>query len=295
MRRYSASGALLQDTTSVTTAPAAAIDAGLDVAAAPDGGHAVAWSAQSTAAGPRQILVQRFSANGAAVGSAPTVANETQGDQAQPRIVPLADGSLVLTWLQTQGDAALGGLSFTITTRPFSGLTAPLAAARGVAASAAAATFPFAAAPLADGRVGLAWGQPASTSSSSPQARWQIVDAQGNPESVIGGITVLQIDSVAIARADRGFTAFFQTVIGERRGTTASINSIAVNNDAVAAATVLTQEVDRTLNLVVSPTLGIFTGPAAPGFAVAGGSDGRYVLTYASATANGADVIALGK
>ena len=295
-RRYGADGTLLQDTTLVNPEPVQSIDAGLDVAATADSGYVVAWSARSSLAGPRQVLMQRFSAGGAAAGGPATATAPTAADQTQPRVVPLADGTVVLAWLQDAGGGATGAPSFAIHTRPFSSASAPLEAERQVAASVGSAAFPFAAAPVDDDHIGLVWAQPSSVTNTEPiQARWQILDAEGDLESPVGGITVGPlIDSVAIAPAGRGFTAFVQVVNGNPRGTAANIGSIAVDNDGAAAATALAPVVDRSLNSV-APLTGTTTGPAGPAFSVSGGSDGRYVLAYESATATGAEVDALGK
>lgn len=290
-QRYGADGGVVQGTTLVNPDPAQSIDAGLDVAATADGGYAVAWAARSSLAGPRQVLMQRFTAGGAAAGGLATATAVTAADQTQPRVVPLADGSVVLAWLQ-----AASASSFAIHTRPFSSASVPLEAEREVAASTASAAFPFAAAPLDGDHFGLVWAQPSSATNTAPiQARWQILDAEGNLESPAGGVTVgPQIDSVGIAPAGRGFTALVQVVNGNPRGTTANIGSIAVDNDGETAATALASVVERSLNSV-APLTGNTTGPAGPAFAVAGGPDGRYVLAYESATAAGAEVDALGK
>lgn len=294
-KRFGADGALLQDTTLVNPDPVQSIDAGLDVAATGDGGYAVAWAARSSLAGPRQVLMQRFTASGAAAGGLATATAATAADQTQPRVVPLPDGSVVLAWLQDAGDAA-GASRFAIFTRPFGSTSSPLEAERQVAATAASAAFPFAAAPLDNDHVGLVWAQPSSATNTAPlQARWQILDAEGNLESPAGGVTVgPQIDSVAIAPAGRGFTVLVQVLNGNPRGTTANIGSIAVDNDGEAAASAVATVVDRSLNSV-APLTGNTTGPAGPAFSVAGGPDGRYVLAYESATATGAEVDALGK
>lgn len=290
-QRYGADGALLQGTTLVNPDPAQSIDAGLDVAATADGGYAVAWAARSSLAGPRQVLMQRFASSGAPAGGLATATAVTAADQTQPRVVPLADGPVVLAWLQ-----AASASSFAIHTRPFGSASTPLEAEREVAASAASAAFPFAAAPLDGDHVGLVWAQPSSATDTAPiQARWQVLDAEGNLESPAGGVTVgPQIDSVGIAPAGRGFTALVQVLNGNPRGTSANIGSIAVDNDGETSATALAPVVDRSLNSV-APLTGNTTGPAGPAFSVAGGTDGRYVLAYESATATGAQVDALGK
>ena len=295
-KRFGADGALLQDTTLVNPDPVQSIDAGLDVAATADGGYAVAWAARSSLAGPRQVLMQRFAAGGAAAGAAAPATAVTAADQTQPRVVPLPDGSVVLAWLQDAGGGAAGAANFAIHTRPFSSTSSPLEAERRVEASAASAAFPFAAAPVDEDHVGLVWAQPSSGTNTTPvQVRWQILDAEGNLESPAGGITVgPQIDSVAIAPAGRGFTALVQVLDGNPRGTTANIGSILVDNDGETASAALAPVVERSLNSV-APLTGNTTGPAGPAFSVAGGPDGRYVLAYESATATGAEVDALGK
>lgn len=82
-----------------TAAPAAGVPA---VAALPDGGFFVTWSAYPLAdhwtADGREIYGQRFDAAGQRVGGETRINARTLDNQSAPDVAALADGSLVVTW-----------------------------------------------------------------------------------------------------------------------------------------------------------------------------------------------------
>jgi len=68
------------------------------VSALQDGGFAVAWEYSNDATDSEEIYLQRFDAAGTQLGTAVRVNTGTTGDQGDPAITTLADGSFVVTW-----------------------------------------------------------------------------------------------------------------------------------------------------------------------------------------------------
>lgn len=295
-KRFSSTGAVLQDTSTIDTAPAQSIDAGLDVRATTDGGYAVAWAGgNSLGTGPRQVLMQRFARDGTALGR-PVAVNTGAADQSRPRLVPLGDGSLVATWLQGDGVVGGSGTSYTVSMRRFGADSTPSGLAQQVQASKADRAFNFAATRMAGDRIAMLWSEPASAADASPvQAHWQVVEASGAAMSSVGVLGVAPaIDSLDVAPTESGFAAFVQVVTGTNRGTSAMVVSLMVDGNGVPLGTVPETVVDRLLNSF-GPVSGSVTGPSAYGFSVAGGIDGHYVFAYEAGTSNSAELKALGK
>lgn len=68
------------------------------VSALPNGGFVVVWEYVNDAKESEEIYLQRFKADGTPDGKATQVNTSTKGDQGDPEVVALADGSYVVTW-----------------------------------------------------------------------------------------------------------------------------------------------------------------------------------------------------
>ncbi|MDF2077823.1 hypothetical protein P2Q70_24825 [Pseudomonas mendocina] len=68
------------------------------VSALPNGGFVVVWEYVNDAKESEEIYLQRFKADGTPDGKATQVNTSTKGDQGDPEVVTLADGSYVVTW-----------------------------------------------------------------------------------------------------------------------------------------------------------------------------------------------------
>lgn len=68
------------------------------VSALKNGGFVVVWEYVNDAKESEEIYLQRFKADGTADGKALQVNTSTKGDQGDPEVVTLADGSYVVTW-----------------------------------------------------------------------------------------------------------------------------------------------------------------------------------------------------
>lgn len=294
-KRFSSAGNLVQDTTPVNTSAALTIDAGVAIAGTTDGGYALAWTYQAgTTGAPRQVLLQRYLTDGAAVGSVVTVST-VNGDQTRPRVVPLSNGAVQVAWLQGAGGGASGATSYSVYTRRFTAGAAAAGPERQVQPSTEASEFSFATAALTNDRIALVWAQPTPASTGPQQLRWQILDANGAGLSSAGGRDVGPgINSAEVAPAGTGFTGFVQVITGASRGSTAKISSLAVDANGAAAGALATALDDRGLSSIGAVT-GSMTGPTANGFSVAGRSDGHYVLAYEHANPNGAQLEAFGR
>jgi len=74
------------------------------VSALPSGGFVVAWEYVNDAKESEEIYLQRFKADGTPDGKAIQVNTSTKGDQGDPEVVTLADGSYVVTWTRETHD-----------------------------------------------------------------------------------------------------------------------------------------------------------------------------------------------
>lgn len=289
-RRFSAAGALLQDTRLVHPDVFQAIDPELQVRALPDGGYLVGWAGSHAPAGsPRQALLQRFAADGTFVGDPVTVSADP-GDQSRVQLVPLADGSLLVAWLQASSD----GASHAIRTRRFDAAAQPVGAASELQASSGAGAFDIAATALATGNAAVLWAQPLGAVLVPLEARWQIIDPDGRPVSGMGGIAVaVSIDDLEIAPSQAGFTAFVQVSTPGSFSSSARISALAVDAGGASAGG-FTTVAERTL-FSIDRTAGSQSGPAPIDFAVAGAPDGHSVAVYQAGTAAGSEVRAIGQ
>ncbi|MDP9938313.1 hypothetical protein [Ectopseudomonas alcaliphila] len=74
------------------------------VSALPSGGFVVAWEYVNDAKESEEIYLQRFKADGTLDGKAIQVNTSTKGDQGDPEVITLADGSYVVTWTRETHD-----------------------------------------------------------------------------------------------------------------------------------------------------------------------------------------------
>uniref|UniRef100_A4XQ73 Hemolysin-type calcium-binding region n=1 Tax=Ectopseudomonas mendocina (strain ymp) TaxID=399739 RepID=A4XQ73_ECTM1 len=74
------------------------------VSALPNGGFVVVWEYVNDAKESEEIYLQRFKADGTPDGKAIQVNTSTKGDQGDPEVVTLADGSYVVTWTRETHD-----------------------------------------------------------------------------------------------------------------------------------------------------------------------------------------------
>lgn len=78
------------------------------VSALQNGGFVVAWEYVNDAKESNEIYLQRFKADGSPDGKATQVNTSTKGDQGDPEVVTLADGSYVVTWTrETDNDVKI--------------------------------------------------------------------------------------------------------------------------------------------------------------------------------------------
>ena len=281
-RRYSQNAAPVEDATPDDAAVFAQVSS-VQVKGLVDGGFVVAWSGQD--GGGPQVFARRFASGGAAAGDRMSLA--TAGNiRSDVNILPLSDGGFFAAWVQANATAV------NIVTRRLDADLQPLAAERPLDASAQTLVFDAAATVLPNGRIALAWTQP-GINNADPQVRWQLLDANGVPQGTPGQALFLPVvDAVEAVPAATGFTVLVASSTAFSRGTNARITALPVNEDGVATSSTVVQE--RSL-ASVSATTGARTGPASPGFGAGGGPDGRYVMAYENAIADGARVEAVAK
>lgn len=292
-KRYSASGALLQDTTAAT-GTYFGIYPGIQVRGTADGGFALAWAAQESLV-PPSVAFQRFDAQGAKSGALVNVAAFDGGAQRNPRLLALPDNSLEVLWQQsTQTDST----TRTVAMAHYDASSSLVGTATQFPQSTSGGDFHYAAAVLADGRIGLAWDESTAAAASRPMnVSWAISDVAGALQTHVASLvsSSLGSDDVQIApAADGGFLVFSQmTVPG--RPIEGLIRAVAVGKDGTAAATGWTDVASHALQ-VEPPTSPTPTeGPGDPSFSVSGGSDGHYLLSYEVASPGAAIVEVMGQ
>jgi hypothetical protein len=214
------------------------------------------------------------------------------GNDAQMNVVPMPDGSVVATWVAQIVTAR--GTTYALQLQHFDANgTAINAKQVGIDASVQDAPFEAAATLLPTGNIGLAWTTPSG--SLAPAVMWQVVDPTGAPvgnagSQLLSGSNVT--GGIAAVPGAAGFQVMYGSVFAFSRGTNAAIVALAL--DATGTLTSQATLASRSL-YTVSPTTGVVGGPGAPGFAVAGGSDGHFVMAYESIGNPGAQVSALGQ
>ena len=109
VQRFNDDGAPLGDKVLVSQPNASVWAFEPSVSALPNGGFVVVWEYVNDAKESEEIYLQRFKADGTPDGKATQVNTSTKGDQGDPEVVTLADGSYVVTWTrETHDDIKLG-------------------------------------------------------------------------------------------------------------------------------------------------------------------------------------------
>ncbi len=283
-RRYSQSAAPVEDATPVDAAVFAQVSS-VQVRGLADDGFVVAWTGQN--GGGEQVFARRFAPDGKAAGDRMSLATAGSA-RSDVNIVPLFDGTFLAAWVQPNA----GATGFELVTRRIDAELQPQTPERVLDASAQTVVFDSAATLLPNGHIALAWTQP-GFNNADPQVRWQVVDTNGAPTGTPGKALFLPVvDAVEVMPASAGFTVLVASSTGFSRGTNASVRALSIDEDGVATSSTVVQE--RSL-ASVSPTTGARTGPASPGIGASGGPDGRYVMAYENAIANGARIDAAAK
>ncbi|MFP6849672.1 MAG: hypothetical protein VCA57_13315 [Pseudomonas sp.] len=99
---YGADGIALNAPVALATGALSALEP--SVSALQNGGFVVVWEYVNDAKESEEIYIQRFKADGSLDGKASQVNSGTSGDQGDPEVVTLADGSYVVTWTRETDD-----------------------------------------------------------------------------------------------------------------------------------------------------------------------------------------------
>jgi hypothetical protein len=291
-RRYTSSAQLVQDTTAEHTGAFLTVAPEIQVEATSDGGFAVAWSANLSLV-PPNAMFQRFTPAGIATGPLAFADGGTaRGAMTLPRLAALADGSLIVLWLQAEE----GNIARTVTMQHFDANSASLGGPSPLTASTAAGEYQFSATTLVDGSIGIGWTEPLGAQRTPRRASWLITDAAGAAKSSVGSTPIgIFIEGIQLAPATDGFFLFTQLSSNTGPGgtTTSTVGVLPVNSQGQAQGAPAAVVSRSTLNQ--NSTGALEAGPADTGFAVDGGSDGHYVLVYEGAVAQGASVFVLGQ
>lgn len=262
------------------------------VAALEDGGFMVAWRS-STPTGDADILAQRFTADGSAMGEAFTVNETLTGDQDAPILAGRPDGGLVIAW-QTSGSfttdpsnpwsagVMAGG---TVSQRIYTTFD-PLAVSEDATASIAFATLaPGQAtyAVLSQPVAGLVVDNGDGTFSFDPAGQYDHL-AQGQTQSVTFAYRTTDAYGAA---TDRIATLH---VIGTNDGPVAGPVSGAVEQGTPGNFAFVGSDVDDdavlTYQIITPPAVGTVvlhddgTFSFDPGPAASGGATGTVTFTY---------------
>ena len=202
MQRYDASGAPDGGETSFNPG-LGGIQGNPDVAALADGGIAVVW--QALDGDNFGIVMQRFDASGAPIGSATAVNSYTSDSQDAPRIGALADGGYVVVWVSGEQDGDGSGIYM----QRFDAAGAPAGAETQVNATAAGNQDDPAIAGLADGGFVVTW-------EVEEDIYMQRFDASGAPvggETMVNTTTDDQQDQATVAAlADGGYIVVWSSM-----------------------------------------------------------------------------------
>ncbi|WP_427914869.1 hypothetical protein ACPWT1_08140 [Ramlibacter sp. MMS24-I3-19] len=272
-RRYSATGALLQDTTTVA-GPVYGVDAGMQAVGTPDGGFTVAFAAHDVTGAPGHIFAQRYQAGGSPLGGLVTL-SARPGEQQQPRLVALPDSSTLLVWLQQSGGAAIFMRRIDAAGLPAGGET-QLASSPSGASTLGARVLP-------SGNVAVAW-------TTVSRVSWQVFDLSGTARTAQGDASVpfsaggpAHVAVVASA-AGNGFLVLVDTYFAWNRGSGQHLLDYEVGADGLLLST---KELAVASVYSVSDITGNATGPAAAGFGIAADTDGHFVYAWESASGVG--------
>jgi hypothetical protein len=286
VKRFGATGSLVQDTTLAVPQSFISVNRHMQVKATADGGYVVAWSAATGDFFTRPIY-QRFAADGTAIGGLVFV-SILGINESQLNVLPLADGSITAVWVRESGTDS----GYSIHARHFSAAGAPLTGETQLTPSPSDTPLGLTATLLANGNIGVAW---TTNNTNGPGfVRWQVVDPNGNFVGAMGELLVgPNVDAVDSAAAPQGFLVFYQVTTGFNRGTSARITQLSIDDSGTLTGSP-TVGIDRTL-FSISPTFGSTTGWAGAGFSIAGAKDGHFVAVFESAVPEGAEVNALGR
>jgi hypothetical protein len=287
-RRYSASGALLGDTTTVGRA-VFGITSAIQAVGTTDNGFTIAFAARDVTGSPSHIFAQHYGSDSGALGDVITLSNRP-GEQSLPALAALSNGGTALVWSQNFGtDSPILMLPIDVAGR--AGAETQL-----VGGSTSQGVTSLAAYGLTGGRIALAYvgisGTPAL-----PSAFWQTFNEAGAEAGTLrtasieangGGIPT----AVAITphnESDGGFHVFVGTTVGTRRGTEQNLIDYVVGNrlDAGIDAQLGVNLITTVLVSTASPTSGDVTGPAVAGFGIAGATDGHFVYAWQSGSGVG--------
>ncbi|MGZ5847222.1 MAG: hypothetical protein ACXWJJ_07075 [Ramlibacter sp.] len=249
------------------------------VKATADGGFVVAWTAKSLLPAPSWGYLQRLASDGSRVGPLVTLGG------AAPRLaqltpIPLADGSVLAAWLQSDSTTS-GGSTYSVYTQRFGTDSAPVADAVRVEAASGTASFPFDAAALSNGNVALAWI--AHDAPGLYQVRSTLLTAAGTSAAAVETYdwpyTIWELPYVAVAPLADGFGVAWQALQSYNRGT---IGEIWLQRHAgTGAASQAPTKVVGLSTADFSPTTG-HVAYASPGFSLDGGADGHFISAFQS-------------
>lgn len=286
-KRFSASGAQVQDTTDVTGRWWGLY--GFHVRGTADGGFAVALAGNQSIVAP-DVLLQRFDANGAKVGplAAPAISALPQGNgNLSPTVVPLPDNSVEVLWLRR----SLGSRR-TVVMQHFDAQSGPIGAAVAIneTQQVGDSDFAFDAAMLTDGRIAVTWGEIPGATTTPVRQFWLIADQAGAVQSAVGSMVVGSLNKgLAVAPAVGGSFTLFSQPDQSAPGLFAweSVDVLSVDSHGAAQGTWAT--------LVNRLTVGPNTSAVATGYSVASGPDGHYVVSYEEAVPGSGKLNVLGK
>lgn len=259
-QRFTAAGQAIGAPAPASGAQAAIV--GPVARATADGGFVIGWSALgSDLQQSLTAFVARFAADGSSLGG-PVAVSADAADQGAVHVVPLASGTVLVTW--RQGNSGY--------LRPFDSSGQPSGPARQIVALTASA---FTSAPLANDRIAVAWG-------TGTAVNWQVLDASGAPLSNAGSASTTnggEMNRVAVVDAgDGGFHVLYQSAEQSPRSNTSTILVQRVNADGAADGPA--EAIARRRIVGLLPADGSPAPQAGSDFSASGGPDGHYVLSY---------------
>ena len=221
-RRFSATGALVKDTTLVVPNGYAAIDPHLQVKAMPDGGYVIAWSGlvYSCPCSPPISVSRQTALPWATRYSYPTTPGRESTGSSRSFPLPMAPS---LPYGGAAGRATSQSMCAT-SVRP----ALASVAKRSLRPAVSTTPLDVTATLLANGNIGVAWA-------TIQEVRWQVVDPNGNFVGAMGELLVRptavdSLDAIDSAAAPQGFSVFYQVFTGTSRGTSAQITQLSIDD-----------------------------------------------------------------
>ncbi|MFG1296046.1 cadherin domain-containing protein [Xanthobacter variabilis] len=118
-QRFDAAGAAVGEETRVSSHTYLSTDQRIpSVAALADGGYVVTWQSRGQDGDSWGLYAQQYNAAGVAVGEETLINSTTQGNQIQPAVAGLADGSYLVTWASDYGGFGIYSKVFTLNEDP---------------------------------------------------------------------------------------------------------------------------------------------------------------------------------